>query len=73
MRRLLAVAAIAASFAAPMTAHASFYTRPCGGAVDTRCRGTVCPTDCWTNDCLVWLNPLHDSMLAVCRGPIVVS
>lgn len=71
MRRLLAATAIAAAFAAPVTpAHADHYWRDCGGNVDTECRGRVCPTDCWTRDCLVWVDVFHDSQTALCVSPV---
>ena len=66
MRRLLAVAAVAAALAAP--AHA--YYRECGGMVDMECRGRVCPTDCWDRDCFVWIDVRHDSNTAQCIGNI---
>lgn len=70
MRRLLAVAAIAAAFAAPTAASADHYWRECGGVLDTNCSGWTCPTDCWRNDCAVWIDPLKDPMLARCIGPV---
>jgi hypothetical protein len=73
MRRLLAATAIAAAFAAPATAHAAEYWRECSSTVDLECSGRVCPTDCWTRDCLVWVDPFHNSNTAQCVSPIVVS
>jgi hypothetical protein len=73
MRRLLAATAIAAAFAAPATASAAQYWRECGGTVDRQCRGTVCPTDCWTRDCLVWVDVLLNSNTAQCVGPVVAG
>ena len=67
MRRLLAVAAVAAAFAVPVSpAAANHYTRECGGHLDTECRGTVCPMDCFPGDCLVWVDPFHSPFSAVC-------
>lgn len=63
MRRLLATAVTAAAFAAPLSA-AEAYT--CGGVVDVRCSGTVCPMDCFPRECLVWVDPLHSPFTAVC-------
>lgn len=68
MRRLLAATMIAAAFAAPTAANADHYWRDCGGVVDTECSGRVCPTDCWTRDCLVWIDVFHDSNTAQCLG-----
>lgn len=68
MRRLLALAALTAAALAPSTASAAAYYRTCGGAVDYQCSGRTCPTDCFTGDCLVWADPLHNSQLALCIG-----
>lgn len=64
MRRLLAVTLTAATFAAP--AATATHHGECGGIVDIECTGRVCPTDCWTRDCAVWVDPLHDEVLAQC-------
>lgn len=71
MRLLLAATAVAAAFAVPTAAHATHYTRACGGVLDVECRGRTCPMDCFTNDCLVWVDPLHSPFTAVCVGPVV--
>ncbi|HWL38510.1 MAG TPA: hypothetical protein VNQ77_20145 [Frankiaceae bacterium] len=72
MRRLLAATMITAAFAVPTAAaHADHYWRDCGGVVDLECSGRVCPTDCWTRDCLVWVDLFHDSNTAQCVGPVV--
>ena len=64
MRRLLALTLTAAALATP-AAHAA-YSRDCGGILDAQCNGRVCPTDCWTRACLLWVDPLHDDTLAQC-------
>jgi hypothetical protein len=70
MRRLLAVAATAAALAAPLTPIAASAAE-CGGVLDYECTGWVCPTDCWYRECLVWVDPLHDEVLAQCvRDPL---
>ena len=69
MRRLLAVAAVAAAFVAPSTAHAG-YPRECGGILDIECHGTVCPMDCFPRECLVWVDVLHNANTAQCVSPI---
>jgi hypothetical protein len=71
MRRLLAALATVAALASP--AYAGHYPRECGGVLDVECSGRVCPfgTDCWTRDCLVWVDPLHDDTLAQCVRPLV--
>jgi len=72
MRRMLAVAAVAAAFAAaPNAASATHYDRQCGGVVDIECRGTVCPMDCFGSDCLIWLDPFHSPFSAVCVPSLV--
>jgi hypothetical protein len=66
MRRALAAVAVASAlFAVP--AHAE-YTRDCGGIVDDHCSGVTCPMDCFRNDCLLWLDPLHNPVSAQCLG-----
>lgn len=66
MRRLFAAAVAAAALVVvPGTAQASHYGL-CGGVVDIQCTGRVCPTDCWTYDCLVWVDLLHNSNTAQC-------
>lgn len=70
MRRILAAATLVAAAFAPATAQAGHYWRDCGGVVDIECSGRVCPTDCWTRDCLVWIDPLHNSNTAQCVGPV---
>ena len=67
MRLLLAGAAVVAAFAAPAAlAGPTHYERTCGGILDAECRGTTCPMDCFTNDCLVWVDPLHSPFSALC-------
>jgi hypothetical protein len=73
MRRLLAVTVTAAALLAPASANAAQYYRECGGVLDIECSGRVCPTDCWTRDCLVWIDPLHNSNTAQCVRPLVQS
>lgn len=68
MRRLLAVPFAAAVLAVLPAGTSHAYTRECGGHVDTRCSGWVCPTDCWQRDCLLWIDALHNSMTALCFG-----
>ena len=70
MRRLFAVAAVAAALVVPASAHA--YSRGCGGMVDMQCSGWVCPTDCWQRDCYVWIDLQHDAQTAQCLkvGPL---
>lgn len=73
MRRLLAVAAVAAAFAAPAataSADGVEYYRTCGGAVDYECNGTVCPMDCFPRQCLVWVDLFHDQFTAQCVQPL---
>ncbi len=70
MRRLLAAATLAAAAVAPASAQATHYSRECGGVLDIQCSGWVCPTDCWTRDCLVWIDPLHNSQTALCVSPV---
>lgn len=66
MRRLLAAVAVAGAVLTPTAASADHYWRTCGGVLDYECSGRVCPTDCWTRDCLIWIDPLHDDSLAQC-------
>jgi hypothetical protein len=68
MSRLLAAISLAAIALVPTIAHADgiSYDRECGGVLDTECHGTTCPTDCFTRDCLVWINVFHDAMTAQC-------
>lgn len=71
MRRLLAVAALAAAFVSPSAAQAAVeFGRDCGGVLDLQCHGRVCHMDCFAYDCLVWLDPLHDPFTAVCVGTV---
>jgi hypothetical protein len=71
VRRLLAVAAVAAAFASPTApASAAEYDRTCGGAVDYECNGRVCPMDCFPVECLVWLDLFHDPFSAQCVSPL---
>lgn len=65
MRYLVAVTALAASFALP-TAVAN--AARCGGLVDVNCYGTTCPTDCFSGDCTVWVDALKNPMTALCIG-----
>lgn len=65
MRRTLAATLAAAAVSlVPQPAHAV----TCGGVVDIQCTGTTCPTDCFTGDCLVWVNALRNPMTALCIG-----
>lgn len=67
MRRLLAVAAVtAAAFALPTPAQAY----QCGGAVDYKCTGYFCSMDCFGDDCLVWVDPMHDPHRALCVSDV---
>lgn len=63
MRRLLATV-LAAAAVSLVPAPAQAVT--CGGVVDIDCTGTTCPTDCFTGDCLVWVNALRNPMTALC-------
>lgn len=65
MRRLLAIAAVASAFAVS-PAQAGHYDRQCGGIVDAECRGYWCVMDCFSGDCLVWLDPQHNPHTAQC-------
>lgn len=72
MRRLLAAVAVAGVALAPaVPASASHYSRSCGGVLDYECEGWVCPSDCWYRDCLVWIDPFHNPLVAQCVRPIV--
>lgn len=73
MRRMFALAAVIAAVAAPaVPARAAVvYDRECGGILDAQCQGRVCPMDCFSNPCLVWIDPLHSPFSAICVPPVV--